>query len=135
MTAPPLPEALALLAQKRGVNTDAWDTRGNLNLRIDDRVRIKLHPGRRPQDVVLEARVAELPATPAEDETLLARVMLHVTAGAGKQAGVLVVSADGRQLLLQAVLDGSELELLDSGLESFLNEVDRWIAVVGVKQS
>jgi hypothetical protein len=135
MTAPPLPEALALLAHKRGVNTDAWDSRGNLNLRIDDRVRIKLSSGRRPQEVMLEARIAELPATPAAGEALLARAMLHVTAGAALQVGVLVLPPDGHQLLLQAGLDGSDPERFETALAHFLNELDRWIAVVGAEQS
>jgi hypothetical protein len=59
--------------------------------------------------------------------------MLHVTAGAAQQTATIVVSADGRQLLLQAVLDGSHPDRFDIAVESFLNELDRWVAVVGAK--
>ena len=133
MSAPPVPTALASLAEQRGVATTAWAQRGKLDLRIDDRIRVKFRPGRRAQDVVLEARLGELPSRPDECEARLARVMLHVTAGAAQQTATIAVSADGRQLLLQAVLDGSNPDRFDIAVEAFLNELDRWIAVVGAK--
>jgi hypothetical protein len=133
MTAPPIPTALASLAEQRGVPTAAWALHGKLDLRIDERIRVKLRPGRRPNDVVLEARLGELPSSPSECETVLVRVMLHATAGAAGQLAAIVLSPDGRQLLLQAVLNGSDADRFDTEVETFLNELDRWIAVVGAK--
>ena len=133
MTAPPIPTALASLAAQRGVPTTEWALHGKLDLRIDERIRVKLRPGRRPNDVVLEARLGELPSSPSESETVLARVMLHATAGAAEQLATLVLSPEGRQLLLQAVLNGSDADRFDTEVETFLNEPDRWIAAVGAK--
>jgi hypothetical protein len=135
MTASPIPTALASLAEQRGVSTTAWALHGKLDLRIDDRIRVKLRPGRRPNDVVLEARLGELPSNRSECETELARVMLRATAGVAKQLATIVLSPDGRQLLLQAVLNGSDTERFDTEAETFLNELDRWIAVVGANKS
>lgn len=134
MTAPPVPPALASLAEQRGVHTDAWALRGTLDLRIDARTRIKLLPGRRPNEVMLEARLGALPAAHKECEALLARVMLRVTAGASDQLGTIAVCAAGDQLLLQAMLDGADADRFDAGVETFLNELDRWNAVVGAKR-
>jgi Tir chaperone protein (CesT) family len=135
MSAPPVPTALASLAQRRGVSTAPWAQQGRLSLRIDARVRVKFMPGRRPQDVVLEARFGQLPTSPEESETLIARVMLHATAGSSEQLATVVLSPDGRQLLLQALLDGSDQNRFDSSVATFLNELDRWIAVVGANKS
>lgn len=133
MSAPPIPAALASLAAQRGVPTSSWAAHGKIDLRIDARVRVKLRPGRRPEDVVLEARLGQLPLSDTESETLLARVMLHATAGAAEQLATVVLSPDARQLLLQALLDGSDADRFNLGVETFLNELDRWLAVVGAK--
>jgi Tir chaperone protein (CesT) family len=135
MSAPPIPEALAALAGQRGVPTGTWSLHGKLDLRIDDRIRVKARPGRRPNEVVFEARLGELPASAEDCGALLTRVMLHVTAGAADHIGTITISADGRQLLLQALVNGADATRFDASLESFLNELDRWIAVVGAEHS
>jgi Tir chaperone protein (CesT) family len=126
-----LPEALAKLAHQRGLSSRAWYERGRLDLRVDERKRVKLKPGRRAGEVVIEAKLVELPAAADVAEALLARVMLHVTANASQQVGVVALSQDGRRLLLQALVDGADVDAFERALESYLNEFDRWLAVVG----
>ncbi len=131
MTAPPLPPGLAALTTHWSVSTHPWDTLGQLDLRVDRRTRLRMKRGRRNGHVVVEVRLASLPSAPRDREELLARTLLHVTAAAGRQKGVLALSADGEQLLLQAELDGTEVGGFKTSLEAFLNEVDHWKAVAG----
>jgi len=125
-----IPEALSKLVLQRGVSSRAWFERGRLDLRVDDSSRVRLSPGRRASEVVLEAKLGVLPSEPVECEALLARVLLHVTANAGQQVGIVTISADGRRLLLQASVDGSDVEGFDVALEKYLNEIDRWLVIV-----
>jgi hypothetical protein len=130
MSSPSLPAALAAFARRRALGTQQWETRGQLELRVDARTRVKARPGRRASHVLLEARVSPLPSSPREREDLLARTMLHVTAGAASQVGVIALSPDGEQILLQGELDGDDAGRFDADLEAFLNEVDYWSAVL-----
>jgi hypothetical protein len=130
MNSHPIPAALAEFAHRKALETQSWESRGQLELRIDGRSRVGARPGRRPGEVVLEARVAALPSATREREELLARTMLRVTAGVANQFGVIALSADGEQILLQAELDGNDTGRFEDGLEAFLNELDYWTSAL-----
>jgi hypothetical protein len=124
------PPALATLATRLTLDPQRWASRGRLDLRVDARVRLRMRRGRRDTEVALELRLAALPCDPAERTALLARAMLHSTAGAAEAIGVIALSADGEQLLLQAEVEATDRRRFEEALECFLNEVDRWAAVL-----
>lgn len=125
-----IPAGLAVLAERRSIGMSDWAARGELDVRVDGRSRLRIRQGRRGNEIVLESRLASLPPAPQDCEALLARAMLHVTAGAGRQVGVLALSADGHGLLLQAELGGGDSARLEAALEAFLNELDYWNSVL-----
>ncbi len=135
MTAVSPPPGLAALAQRLEIPTDSWSSHERLDVRIDSRSRVRLRRGRRVDEIVLEARLASLPAAGRDCEELLARILLRVTAAAGRQVGVVTLSPDGRQLLLQAGIQaGNSLEFA-TAFEAFLNEIDYWNHLVRTKQA
>ena len=130
-----IPPGLALLAERRSIGMGDWATRGELNVRVDGRKRLRIRRGRRGNEIVLESRLASLPPLAPNCEALLARAMLHVTAGAGRQVGVVALSADGHGLLLQAELAGGDSARLEAAVEAFLNELDYWNSVLGGRRT
>jgi len=131
MTDPCIPPGLAALTQRFAIDTDAWSTLGRLDVRIDGRARVRMRRGRRGQEVVLETRLVSLRGSPRECEDVLARAMLCVTAGAGRQVGVVALSPDGQQLVLQAELAGGEPDRFEAAFTAFLNEADYWNRILG----
>jgi|GEM_PF-2207484 len=125
-----VPSAVSSLAQRAALNVSTWHTAGQLDLLVDARTRVRLRPGRRPESVQVEVRLAALPSAARESEELLSRALLQVTATATESVGIPVLSSDGAQLLLQAEIDGSDLLQFNTALELFLNETDRWSAVL-----
>ncbi len=125
-----LPPGLATLARRLNFPVDGWVARQRLEIRVDKRFRITMRHGRRTDDVLLESRLVPLPDDVRDREDLIDRVMLHVTATAGRFVGVVTVSPDGRQLLLQSEVQGGNAERFSSDLEAFLNEIDYWNAIV-----
>jgi hypothetical protein len=123
------PPALATLATRLTLDPQRWASRGRLDLRVDARARLRVRRGRRDTEVALELRLAALPCDAAERTALLARAMLHSTAGAAEAIGVIALSADG-ELLLQAEVEATDRRRFEEALERFLNEVDRWMAVI-----
>ena len=67
-----------------------------------------------------------LPTSAREQEQLLSRAMLCVTAGAATHVGTLALSGDGERLLLQAELDGTEPNSFERAFQAYLDEVDYW---------
>jgi hypothetical protein len=112
-------------------DTEQWAVREHLDLRIDNRRRVRIRRGRRDGAVTLEALLVSLPHPEREREELLSRTLLRVTAGAASHVGTVVSSADGEQLLLQAEAGGSDADAFAQVLETFLNEIDYWIAATG----
>ncbi len=135
MSSHPIPAALAAFAHRKSIGTQSWAARGHLELRIDARTRVSARPGRRAGGVVLEVRLTPLPSAQREREELLARLMLHVTAGAATQLGALALSTDGEHVVLQADLDGNDSPPFEAALEAFLNETDYWIALARRRRS
>ncbi len=134
MTATSPPPGLAALAQRLGISTDGWSAHERFDVRIDSRSRVRIRRGRRVDEMVLETRLASLPSSSRDCEDLLARVLLRVTAAAGRQVGVVTLSPDGRQLLLQAEIQGGDAGQFDTAFEAFLNETDYWNHIVRMNQ-
>ena len=125
----PLPAGLARLADRLDVDTRSWLAHGRLELRVDGHPRVTLR--RAPRDGLdLEARLGQLPVPAMQREALLDRVLLRVTAHAANRTGAPVLSADGRELLLQARLHDDRPHAVEEGFEAFLNDLDYWTAVV-----
>lgn len=124
-----LPDSLARLAARLGVDAAPWLAHGRLDLRVDRHPRVTLR--RAPRDAVdLEARLGALPQAAREREELLDRLMLRVTAHAADRLGVPVLTADGRELVLQARLHDDRAHAVEEAFEAFLNDLDYWTAVV-----
>jgi hypothetical protein len=130
-----IPPGLAVLVDRRAIGMGDWATRGELDIRVDGRRRLRIRRGRRGNEIVLESRLVSLPTSAPDCEALLARAMLHVTAGAGQQVGMVALSADGQGLLLQAELEGGDSARFEAALEAFLNELDYWNSVLGGKRT
>jgi hypothetical protein len=126
---PQLPPGLQRLAARLGIDASAWPAQGRLDLRVDGHPRVTLRRAPR-EGVDLQARLGALPQPPLEREALLDRLMLRVTAHAAERIGVPVLSADGRELVLQARVHDDRPHALEDGFEAFLNDLDYWTAVV-----
>jgi hypothetical protein len=124
-----LPAGLVRLAQRLGVDMRPWLVNGRLELRVDGHPRVTLRRAPR-EGVDVEARLGPLPLPAMQRETLLDRVLLRVTAHAAHRMGSPVLSADGRELLLQARLHDDRPHAVEEGFEAFLDDLDYWTAVV-----
>ena len=123
------PASLAAFAKRFDVSLAQWNARGRVDLRVDKNCRVAMRQGIGTQ-VVLEAGLCQLPATLAQREEFVDRVMLRVTAHAARRASSLAFDTDSERILLQTSVDAEDVVALESGLEAFLNDLDYWSGVV-----
>jgi hypothetical protein len=91
-----------------------------------DQVRIhllELHPGQ----VVLEARIADVPTAPAVHERTLERAMQIALARARESRSHLMVDDDQAAFWLQrCIRPGAGLEELDQDIGELVNDIELW---------
>ena len=91
-----------------------------------DQVRLHLlemHPGQ----VVLEARICDLPSVPNQRERAIERVMKIALARARASASHLMLDEEQSAFWLQRrVQAGAQVQDLDKAVESMVNDIDLW---------
>lgn len=91
-----------------------------------DQVRIhllELHPGQ----CVIESRICEIPAAPAQQEKSLHRALQIALARARESASQLVVDEEQSSFWLQRRLrPGAALEELERNIEELVNDIELW---------
>lgn len=123
------PSLISEWAESEGLQTGVTGPARRLAVTFD---RVRVHLLELPsKGILVESRIADIPLNPSDRDRLIQRAMSTSTGRLRDSAVTLCADKEASSLLLQIqVPPGSDVRTMTAAVQSLVNEVDLWRAVL-----